>query len=339
VIAVLGLATMAAACGDSASESGASAATSDAGTPTVELAITSSEMPVAVAVDEGLFEGVDVKYQLVGFDAKTPLFLKSSDMPITELSPVEVAQEIAKGEDIVYFSTSTGLYFWNGILIRAEDAERFKSIEDLKGLKLGQPGFGTGTWAAFSGLTKSLYGIDARKDFKLVTADPGALIGLLASGKIDAALTFAGQAATGMASDDFRLMASLGGLWEEKTGQPPLVDGLVARRDWLEQNPDVARKVAEGIDRGVEWMKEHPEEFAAGGKYEKIARDGSWLTDQKTTDQIVSLLKEGKWYATSEAYTQEWVDSMYDFVDMALDGTGEKMPAKSELFAPVEGTP
>lgn len=302
----------------------------------VNLAITSSEMPIAVAVDEGLFEGVEVTYDLVGFDAKTPLFLKDQNMPITELSPVEVAQENAKGEDLVYFSTATGLYFWNGIMIRAEDADRFKSIEDLKGRKLGQPGFATGTWAAFSGLTKDLYGFDARKDFELVTADPGALIGLLSAGRIDAALTFAGQAATGMSSPDFKLIASLGGLWEEKTGKPPLVDGLVARREWLESNPDVARRVAEGIDAGVQWMKDHPEEFDEGGKYEKIARDGGWLTDDATRGQIVELLQDDRWYATSEMYDQEWVDSMYGFVEMALTGTGEKIPEKADLFAEVD---
>jgi ABC-type nitrate/sulfonate/bicarbonate transport system substrate-binding protein len=140
-----------------------------------------------------------------------------------------------------------------------------------------------------------------------------------------------------MASEDFKLLASLGGLWQEKTGQPPLVDGLVARREWLEQNPDVAQKIADGIDRGVKWMQDNPQEFAAGGKYEKIATDGSWLTDEATYDQIVELLKAGEWYATHEMYTQEWVDSMYGFVELALSGTGEELPAKDEMFAPVEG--
>ena len=328
------LASAVAGCGGS-SESEQPASSSGAAEK-INLVITSSEMPIAVAVDEGLFEGVEVTYDLVGFDAKTPLFLKDKSMPIIELSPVEVAQENAKGEDLVYFSTATGLYFWNGVMVRAEDADRFKTIEDLKGRKLGQPGFATGTWAAFSGLSKSLYGMDARKDFDLVTADPGALIGLLSAGRIDGALTFAGQAATGMASPKFELIASLGGLWEEKTGKPPLVDGLVARRALLEQNPDVARRVAEGVDAGVQWMKDHPEEFAEGGKYEKIARDGGWLTDEPTRKQIVKLLQDGQWYATSDMYDQEWVDSMYGFVEMALEGTGEEMPTKEELFAPVE---
>jgi ABC-type taurine transport system substrate-binding protein len=325
------------ACGSS-SDSGSSGSasgggTAKAGVPTVNVAITASEIPIAVAVDQGLFKGVNVKYQTVGFDAKTPIFLKDSNMPITELSPVEVAQEIAKGEDIQYFSTTTGLYFWNGIVVRAKDANKYKTIADLKGKKIGQPGFATGTWGAFAGLSKSLYGLNAKSDFKLVTADPGALLGLLQAGKIDAALTFAGQAATGLASPQFHLMAGLGPLWQQKTGQAPLVDGLVARTSWLKQNPDLAKKIVAGVDAGVDWMKAHPEAFAKGGKYEKIAEDDGWLTDAPTTAEIVKLLKNDQWYAKSGLYTQEWIDSNYEFVALALKATGDKVPTKDQLFA------
>jgi ABC-type nitrate/sulfonate/bicarbonate transport system substrate-binding protein len=328
-----------AACGSSSSESSASSGggATKKGVPTINVAITASEIPIAVAADQGLFKGLNVRYQTVGFDAKTPIFLKDKNMPITELSPVEVAQEIAQGEDIAYFSTTTGLYFWNGIVIRAKDAGTYKTIADLKGKTIGQPGFATGTWAAFAGVAKSLYGLNAKSDFKLVTADPGALLGLLQAGRIDAALTFAGQAATGLASPQFRLMAGLGPLWEKKTGQPPLVDGLVARRSWLEQNADTARKFVAGVDAGVQWMKDHPEEFAKGGKYEKIASDDGWLTDEPTRQEIVKLLKKGQWYADSKLYTQSWIDANYEFVKLALAGTGQKMPAKDRLFAPVAG--
>jgi ABC-type taurine transport system substrate-binding protein len=338
-VAVLPLALGVAACGSSDDGAGASdgggggGGTAKAGVPTVNIAITASEMPVAVAADQGLFKGVNVKYQTVGFDAKTPIFLKDSSMPITELSPVEVAQEIAKGEDIQYFSTTTGLYFWNGIVVRAQDAGKYKTIADLKGKKIGQPGFATGTWGAFAGLSKSLYGLNAKTDFNLVTADPGALLGLLQAGKIDAALTFAGQAATGLASPKFHLMAGLGPLWQQKTGQAPMVDGLVARTSWLKQNPEIAKNIVAGVDAGVDWMKAHPEEFAKGGKYEKLAEDDGWLTDAPTTAEIVKLLKAGQWYAKSDLYTPAWIDSNYKFAALALEATGDKVPTKAQLFA------
>jgi hypothetical protein len=84
-------------------------------------------------------------------------------------------------------------------------------------------------------------------------------------------------------------------------------------------------------------MKDHPEEFAKGGKYEKIASDDGWLTDEPTRQEIVKLLKKGQWYADSKLYTQSWIDANYEFVKLALAGTGQKMPAKDRLFAPVAG--
>jgi ABC-type nitrate/sulfonate/bicarbonate transport system substrate-binding protein len=326
-----------AACGSSGtggSAAGSAGGVTKSGVPTINVVVTASEMPVAVAADQGLFKGLNVKYQMVGFDAKTPIFLKDQNMPITALSPVEVAQEIAKGEDIEYFSTTTGLYFWNGIVVRAKDAGTYKAIADLKGKTIGQPGFATGTWAAFAGIAKSLYGLNAKSDFKLVTADPGALLGLLQAGKIDAALTFAGQAATGLASPQFRLTAGLGPLWQQKTGQAPLVDGLAVRRSWLEKNPDLAHKFVAGVDAGVQWMKDHPDEFAKGGKYEKLASDDGWLTDDATRNEIVKLLKEGHWYAESDLYNQKWIDANYDFVKLALQATGDSVPPKDRVFAP-----
>lgn len=332
----LSLALSAAACGSGTNgdAAGSGGGVAKKGLPTINVAITASEIPVAVAADQGLFKGLNVRYQVVGFDAKTPIFLKDKSMPITELSPVEVAEEIAQGEDITYFSTTTGLYFWNGIVIRAKDAGTYKTIADLKGKTIGQPGFATGTWAAFAGVAKSVYGLKAKSDFKLVTADPGALLGLLQAGKIDAALTFAGQAATGLASPQFRLMAGLGPLWQQKTGQPPLVDGLVARREWLQKNPELARKFVAGVDAGVQWMKDHPNEFAKGGKYEKLASDDGWLTDEPTRKEIVKLLAKGQWYADSSLYSQSWIDANYDFVKLALEATGSQVPAKDRLFAP-----
>lgn len=340
-VLALVLALAAAACGGGSGGSSSGGSSSggggaEASVPSIKVPITPTDIPIAVAADQHLFKGINVSYQVVGFDAKTPLFLKNkdADMPVVELSPVEVASEIAKGEDIAYFSTADGLYFWNGIVVRAKDAGKYRSIPDLKGLKVGQPGFSTGTWAAFAAVSKSLYGLDARKDFKLVTADPGALLGLLAAGKIDAALTFASQAATGLASSKFKLIAPLGTLWQQKSGEPLSVGGLAASRSWLQKNPEAARQFVAGVDRGVQWMKDHPDEFRSGGKYAKLAGDQGWLADKQTTDQILKLLTSGRWYFTSKLYTSSWMDANYRFAALAQEASGEpgKAPPKDKLF-------
>ena len=328
-LVVVAAVAMLGACGQGSEDSGGDAN----GDTTVKMALTTTELPIKIAADEGLFEGVNVEYDMVGFDAKTPIFLKDEDKPVTGLSPIEVGQLVSEGEEVVYFSTAGGAYFINGIIIRAEDAGRFSSVADLKGLKLGQPGFGTGTWAQFAGLADKLYGLDAKTDFDIVTADPGALLGLLESKKIDAALTFTGQTATGIGSPKFELLASLGQLWADETGQQPLVDGLVARPSWLKDHPDEAVALAKGVDAGVDWIKEHPEEFTKGGKYEDIVRDAGWLTDQETESAILDLINKDEWFAKSDLYTQEWIDANYSFLTLGMDVLGQKVPSKDKIFA------
>jgi ABC-type nitrate/sulfonate/bicarbonate transport system substrate-binding protein len=320
-----------AACGQG-SDDGGSTKGAD-GNLTVRMALTTTELPIKVAADETLFEGVNVQYDMVGFDAKTPIFLKDKNKPVTGLSPIEVGQLVSEGEEAVYFSTAGGAYFINGIIIRAEDADRFKTVADLKGKKLGQPGFGTGTWAQFAGLTDKLYGINAKSDFDIVTADPGALLGLLESKKIDAALTFTGQTATGMGSPKFELLTSLGQLWADETGQQPLVDGLIARPSWVQDHPDEAKALAKGVDAGVDWIKNNPDEFTKGGKYEDVARDAGWLKDKDTESAIFKLIAEDKFFAKSDLYTDAWIDANYSFLSLGMNVLKQKVPPKEDIFA------
>ena len=148
------------------------------------------------------------------------------------------------------------------------------------------------------------------------------------------ALTFASQAATGLASSKFKLIAPLGTLWQQKSGEPLSVGGLAASRPWLQKNPEAARQFVAGVDRGVQWMKDHPDEFRSGGKYAKLAGDQGWLGDKQTTDQIIKLLTSGRWYFTSKIYTPSWIDANYQFAALAQEASGEpgKAPAKDKLF-------
>lgn len=306
-------------------------ATSGTGTPTVEVRLNPSQVATAVAQEEGLFENLNVKYTKVGYGESAALFLANRDAIGFE-SPWEVARFRAEGEDISFFGTAGALNFWNGVIIRKADADKYKSIKDLVGKKLGQPGFGSGTWQAFEIIAKSVDGIDAKTQFQLVEADPGALLGLLQKGEIDAALNFAGQAATAMASDEFELLYSFTRTWEKATGQPLIINGVIGRRDFLEKNPDVARRFIEGTNRGVQWMKEHPEALRPGGKYADWTRGEGWHRDAATTDLIVKLLQDGKWYFTQDLYTNAWVDSTYQFIQQGKGVLAPEVPPKDEVF-------
>ncbi|CAM5217366.1 hypothetical protein CDEF62S_00488 [Castellaniella defragrans] len=162
---------------------------------------------------------------------------------------------------------------YNGVVIRAKDADKYHSITDLKGKKFGVPGYGTGTWAIFQTFGRAFYGIDnARKTFQTVSADSGALLALLERGDIDAALLLSGTSAVARSMPQFKTIFRFTEDLQARMHDPLTVNGAVATAAWLEKNPEAARRVVQGLDAGVKWIQAHPEAFTKGGKYENLAQ-------------------------------------------------------------------
>jgi ABC-type nitrate/sulfonate/bicarbonate transport system substrate-binding protein len=307
-------------------------ALADADLPTV-VVLSGSIPPVQVAMEEGLYEGIEVVHNEVSTAEETALFIAGTS-PIGQLGPWAVAQFVAEGENIRFLSTAGATNMINGVVVRAEDADRFQTIGDLEGATLGNPGFGSATWAAFRVMVGEVFGLDAEAAFENVVADPGALLGLLATGEIDAALLFSGQTATAMALDEFELIFSFTEAWVEETGHPLTVVSIVAKGDWADANPDQVRALIEGTDRGARWMAENPDEFRPGGKYEQLAEDQGWLRDENAMEAILELLAAGEWYVTSDLYTEEWIDATYRFIQGAEGILVDEVPSIDEIFYP-----
>lgn len=301
----------------------------------VELQVSPTGLPFFVAAEEGLYDGVNVDVSQVGYDAQASLFL-AGDTPLSSIAPVEVAEFVSQGEDFVYFSTAGAANMINGLVVRTEDADKYQSIDDLVGEKLGNPGFGTGTWATFQVIAGSQYGLNAEEDFEAVTADSGALLGLLEQGQIEAALLFTGQSAAALANEQFTTIFSFTEAMQEQTGQPMVINGPVARTSWLEDHPEEAAAIIEGADEAVQWISDHPEEFQEGGKYEEWIRAEGWLESPETTAGIMELVEAGEWYFTSEIYTEEWIDTQYELIESGEGVLVEEVPAKDDVFYPPE---
>lgn len=301
--------------------------------PTVTF-LAASDLPVQVAIDQGLYKGVNVEFKQVGEEQESSLFI-GGDAELGSMSPWAMAKFVAEGEDIRLLTTAGATNLINGVLVRSEDAGKYKTIEDLKGKKLGIPGFGSDTWLAFATMVKQLYGVDAKKSFKTVTADPGAELGLLGTGQIDGALLFSGQTATGMAQSKFKLIFSFTQEWQKQTGQPLVADALVAKGKWAKDHPDLVKAVVAGNNAAVQWMRQHPDEFDKDGRYADLAEEEGWLEDPTATKQILKLLKDGEWYLSGDRYTQPWIDSTYKFVEQGkgILVTGS-VPSKDALFYP-----
>jgi ABC-type nitrate/sulfonate/bicarbonate transport system substrate-binding protein len=297
----------------------------------LHMRITPSNAAYVVAKDQGYFERIDFSYDLVGYGESAQLFLAGTD-PVGQESAWEAARFQSEGEDISYFGTPSTLNMINGVIIRAADADKYKTLADLKGKKLGQPGFGTGTWQAFEIIAKANYGLAAKTDFQPVEADPGALLGLLQKGDIDATINFAAQMATGLTNPDFKVIMNFSEDWAGKHGQPLVINGLMAHRTWLDANTEVARDLVQGVNRGLTWMKDNPDAFRKGGKYANIVEGEGWYGTDPTTEKILELLKKDQWYLSSSLYNQAWVDSVYEFIQQGQGVFADTIPAKDKIF-------
>jgi ABC-type nitrate/sulfonate/bicarbonate transport system substrate-binding protein len=297
----------------------------------LHMRVTPSNAAWVVAQEEGLFDRIDLDYELVGYGESTALFLAGQD-PVGQESAWEAARFQSEGEDISYFGTAGSLNFYSGLIIRSADADKYKSLADLKGARLGQPGFGTGTWQAFEIIAKSIYNMNARTDFQPVEADPGALLGLLEKGEIDATINFTGQTVTSLTRPDFKVLLNFSKEWQRTHGQPLMINGFLARRDWLEENTDVARRLVDGVDKGLQWIKDHPEAFAKGGKYAHIVEGEGWYATPETTEQVLELLQGGEWYFPANQFNNAFVDSTYEFIQQGKGVFADEIPPKEEVF-------
>jgi ABC-type nitrate/sulfonate/bicarbonate transport system substrate-binding protein len=319
-----------AACGNSSDSESANDA----------LVLTADITAVAafVAQDEGMFRdaGVDVEVSTVGFDQAASLLI-AGNSDLAWMNPLEVAQLASEGEDFRYLSTAGALNMYNGVVVRAADGDKYNDISDLAGARVGQPGFGTGTWTNFEVFANKYYGItDPQGTFDLVTADSGALMAMLETGEIDAALMFAADSASARFSDKFKTVFSFTEVMQENDGQPLAITGPVATGDWLEAHPDEATSVIEGLDAAVVWMAQNTDQFRAGGKYEELAEENGWLRDPAATDGILGYIAEMQWFLTSDSFTEEWRQAIQGLV---VDGEGvlvesDNVPTVDAYLAP-----
>ena len=308
------------------------AATASFAAPAAAITVTvdASAVPVFVAADRGFFGDLDVEVSQVGY-AQVQALLIAGETDIGWFSPIEAVQFVAEGSDFKYFSTAGAQNMYNGVVVRASEGETYNDITDLKGKRLGIPGYGTGTWASFVSFMKAYYDIDdPQAEFEVVTASSGALLALVEREQVDGALLFSGSSAAARSMDTFKTIFSFTEAMQENTGQPLVITGSIATTPWLEEHAEEAAQFVAGLDAAVEWIMANTDAFSEGGEYAHLAEGAGWLSSPDTTSTVQGLIKEGKWYLTSATYTQDWIDAIHGLV--VAGGTLETVPAAEDVF-------
>jgi NitT/TauT family transport system substrate-binding protein len=208
-------------------------------------------LPVYLADEKGFWkeEGLDVEVLNVGTG---PLQLQAVSAGAADFAgtvaeyPLVFAQV---KETSLRFLT---VYEKDPYFVVARKSSGISSLEDLKGKKIGVRPQTTGDY--YFRLLMSKRGWN-ESDFTLVSIEPKLFLEALSGRNIDAFVwlmphpIFAERA-----FGDDAIVFEGSALYKEFIG-------MIGRKDFLEKNPEVGKKLVAGLKKAIEWMKENPVEL------------------------------------------------------------------------------
>lgn len=212
--------------------------------PTVRfgvLAFGTVNWELAAIHNEGLDKkyGVEVKEQVLAGPDAGKIGLKAGSLDVIASDWIWVASQHSTGADyrFIPYSTHAG-----ALIVRADGG--IGTLADLKGKKLGVVGGALDkNWVLLRTYAKEHAGVDLEHSAETVFGAPPLLSREMATGKLDALLTFWNHAAK-LEQQGFRRLLDgreiVGGLGVKE----PLANlGYVFKQSWAEQNP----KALEGL--------------------------------------------------------------------------------------------
>ncbi len=236
--------------------------------PTVKLQAFPDDpaaIPVLLIQERGIDTKNGFRAELMIVDpdvAFQTLLLGESDVA-TEQDIVTVSVARQEGHNTLAFYPV--LHLATGIAVPADSPH--KSAADLVGRPVGHFGIDSGTTTGIAAALAVSEGINVYKDFDLAQAGPSALPTMLSLGRVEAIFNFQPLLAQAVAETDGSYIFNPYSFWVDHfDGFSPWLTNLVARKQWLLENKEVAIGVRDAfaeaqaiiIDSNYEIMLEEP---------------------------------------------------------------------------------
>jgi ABC-type nitrate/sulfonate/bicarbonate transport system substrate-binding protein len=187
-------------------------------------------------------------------------------------SALEIARVRTQNNwDAVQFGVeSTGYVEW---YVRKDSS--YKSVKDLKGKKIGLPGWDTSAAQDGTVMVHELFGLNLRKDFRVIISRWPALPSLLARGDVEAIANLYYLTLPQMEAGKFRILfGTYAKEWQKRTGHLGLsVTHWTAFADWLDKNTNGARAILYACTKAQTYFMNNTDAFLA--KYHKFFRKKS----------------------------------------------------------------
>ena len=160
----------------------------------------------------------------------------------------------------------------------APKGSTYKTLGDLKGLKVGSYAGAAGTATVlFRVLASRYYGFDPVKSGDMQYAGPGLMSALVEKKEVAAALLFDPLAAKAVASGPFRSIANLADVYKEKTGDEFLWIGVASNDDFIAAQPAALSGFVRAWIDSVNYVKANPQVFAPVAKALQLDDAGTKL--------------------------------------------------------------
>ena len=223
-------------------------------------------LPLPLAQELGFYkeEGLQVVLQALPSVGKSLQALIGGSVDVAGVSYAQTLQVAVEGQRLRSFFIMTRRGS-NTILVAPAATERIRRVEDMKGALLGVTSHGSSSHL-FANYYLAAHGVQPG-DVRTVGIGVGApAMVAIESGRIDAAVVTGG--------DQFRLLrrhpklrilidsSTTEGMREVYGGDVFASGAVTARPEWLEKNPDTARRLARALERTHKWLAAHtPEEI------------------------------------------------------------------------------
>ena len=221
-------------------------------------------LPFHIAQTLGYYqqEGLAVAMSEVAGGSKAMQALLGGSVDVAVASVSDAIQLAAEGREVRCFLF---LYTRPAIALAVAPAmsERIRAVRDLKGRPVGVSAPGSASHQVLNFLLVS-HGLSPEDVSAVSVGMAGTSLAALEYGKVDAAILLSGAITTfedrhrdALFLADTRTSDGARRMFGTETF-PNL--SLIAQDDWLQRNPDVARRLARAVKRATRWMHDHPAE-------------------------------------------------------------------------------
>lgn len=214
-------------------------------------------------MDQGIYkkygDKIGVEYKVIFPGDDFAAFMGRS-VNVGTFSSIEVARLLAdEGKHIVLFGKYCTAV--SGIYVKGDS--NYKSITDVKGKRLGIPGWDTGTAQQGQVLMKEFYGIDMKKDFNVVVSPWPVVPNLLAKGDLDVALNVMPITMNLWMQGKIKpILHTFATEWAKHKGGHFLgLTFFCMWKDFLDKNEDVAKNLLGAYEEGLYYSYANAEEF------------------------------------------------------------------------------